>query len=430
MRKAGLVGLALLCALAVTACGDDNSSSSTSTAASTSTPVAANGPAITALAGPAEVSCSTDEATVPLTWATSNATAVDFSVDGQPLSAAAGYPTSGTGNVPVPCDNGTHEVSLTATGEGSITETITVGTVQKEKPVTRPIVLTLNAPDTVTCSGDTTEVELTWTTKNASAVGITVDGQPLPADAGQPVNGSSDVPVPCDGKTHRLGLIAYGQGNSAGSYVVQVTTLPKEPSTPTIADFTIPAEVSCTAGQQTEVAASWETKNTEGVDFEVNGQPLSAAAGYPASGSGNIPVPCNNRQNTITISTAGGGSVASRTLNVDMVAKTAPVLRPAITVFTMPVRVPCTVNPRKVTAKYRTANANYVTFQLDGVAIPKLGTLPLNGAAKLPIPCDGTQHKVTLVVEGQGNSVAQITRPITAVPQSGAVTAEETTTAP
>lgn len=130
MRKAVLVGLALLCAVAVTACGSNGSSNATSTAA-TSTPVAATGPAITALDGPAEVTCSTGQATVPLTWATSNATAVDFSIDGQPLSAAAGYPTTGTGNVPVDCDNGTHQITLTAQGDGSISESITVGTVQK-----------------------------------------------------------------------------------------------------------------------------------------------------------------------------------------------------------------------------------------------------------------------------------------------------------
>ena len=128
-------------------------------------------------------------------------------------------------------------------------------------------------------------------------------------------------------------------------------------------------------------------------------------------------MPCDNREHTITISTSGGGTTVTRRLTVDMVQKTAPVLRPAITVFTMPVRVPCTVNPRPVVAKWRTANTNYIAVQLDGVAIPKLGTLPLNGAAKLPIPCDGTQHKVTLVAEGQGNSIATVTRPITALPQ-------------
>lgn len=426
MRKAVLVGLALLCAVAVTACGSDSSSESTSTAA-TSTPAAATGPAIEALAGPAEVTCSTDQAAVPLTWATSNATAVDFSVDGQPLSAAAGYPTTGKGNVPVDCDNGTHEITLTAEGDGSISESITVGTVQKSKPVTRPVVRTLSAPSAVTCSGASTDVKLTWTTANATSVEITVDGQPLPADAGQPVNGSSQVPVPCDGKLHSLGLIAYGEGTTAASYVVKVQTNSAEPTTPSITSFTVPAEVACASGQ-TEVPATWTTKNADGVEFSVDGQPLSAAAGFPASGSGNVPVPCDNTSHAIALSTSGGGTTVTRTLTVDMVRKTAPVLRPAITVFTMPVRVPCTIDPKKVVANWRTQNADYVAVQLDGVAVPKLGTLPRNGAAKIPVPCDGTQHKVTLVVEGQGNSIAKNTRPITAIPQG--TESDETTTAP
>ena len=367
---------------------------------------------------------------MPLTWATTDATAVDFSVDGQPLPAAAGYPTSGKGNVPVPCDSGTHEVTLQATGDGSISESITVGTVEKAKPVTRPIIRTMSAPSAVTCSGDTTDVELTWTTENARAVEITVDGQPLPADAGQPVNGGGEVPVPCDGKVHDIGLIAYGAGSSAASYVVKVKTDTAEPATPSITSFTVPAEVSCTAGQTTEVAAEWTTTNAEGVSFAVDGQPLSAAAGFPASGSGNVPVACDNQEHTITLSTSGGGTTVGRRLEVDMVAKTAPVLRPAISVFTMAVRVPCTVDPRPVVATWRTANSNYVAFQLDGVAIPNLGTLPLNGAIKLPIPCDGTQHKITLVAEGQGNSIARITRPITAIPAGPVTTTPQTTTAP
>ena len=426
MRKAVLVGLALLCAVAVTACGSNGSSNATSTAA-TSTPVAATGPAITALDGPAEVTCSTGQATVPLTWATSNATAVDFSIDGQPLSAAAGYPTTGTGNVPVDCDNGTHQITLTAQGDGSISESITVGTVQKSTPVTRPIVRTLSAPSAVTCSGATTDVKLTWTTANATSVEITVNGRPLPADAGQPVNGSSQVPVPCDGKVHGLGLIAYGEGTSAASYVVKVQTDTAAPTTPSITSFTVPAEVACTSGQ-TDVPATWTTKNADGVSFAVDGRPLPAAAGFPASGSGNVPVPCDNASHTIALSTSGGGTTVTRRLTVDMVKKTAPVLRPAITVFTMPVRVPCTINPTKVVAKWRTQNADYIAVQLDGVAIPKLGTLPRNGAAKIPVPCDGTQHKVTLVVEGQGNSIATNTRPITALGQG--TTSDDTTTTP
>lgn len=286
---------------------------------------------------------------------------------------------------------------------------------------------TLSAPSAVTCSGATTDVKLTWTTANATSVEITVNGRPLPADAGQPVNGSSQVPVPCDGKVHGLGLIAYGEGTSAASYVVKVQTDTAAPTTPSITSFTVRAEVACTSGQ-TDVPATWTTKNADGVSFAVDGRPLPAAAGFPASGSGNVPVPCDNASHTIALSTSGGGTTVTRRLTVDMVKKTAPVLRPAITVFTMPVRVPCTINPTKVVAKWRTQNADYIAVQLDGVAIPKLGTLPRNGAAKIPVPCDGTQHKVTLVVEGQGNSIATNTRPITALGQG--TTSDDTTTTP
>ncbi len=233
MRKAVLAGVALLCVLAVAACGDDNSSSATSTAATSSTPVAATGPAINALAGPAEVTCSTDEATVPLTWATSNATAVEFSVDGQPVPAGAGYPTTGTGNVAVPCDHGTHEVTLTATGDGSISESVTVGTVQKAKPVTRPIIRTMSAPRAVTCTeGDTAEVKLTWTTENAPRWRSRSTTSPCPPTPASRSTAAATCRCPCDGKVHDIGLIAYGQGTSAASYVVKVQTNTAEPPTP------------------------------------------------------------------------------------------------------------------------------------------------------------------------------------------------------
>jgi hypothetical protein len=55
---------------------------------------------------------------VPAIWHFVGAQAISFSVDGQPLSAAAGYPPSGTGNVPVPCDGGRHEIWLFAYGPG------------------------------------------------------------------------------------------------------------------------------------------------------------------------------------------------------------------------------------------------------------------------------------------------------------------------
>ena len=65
-----------------------------------------------------DVTCPGGTAEVAASWVTQNTQAVSFSVDGQPLPAAAGFPTSGTGNIAVPCDGNDHKVTLTATGTG------------------------------------------------------------------------------------------------------------------------------------------------------------------------------------------------------------------------------------------------------------------------------------------------------------------------
>ena len=65
-----------------------------------------------------DVTCPGGTAEVAAAWVTQNAQAVNFSVDGQPLPAAAGFPTTGTGNIAVPCDGTDHKITLTATGTG------------------------------------------------------------------------------------------------------------------------------------------------------------------------------------------------------------------------------------------------------------------------------------------------------------------------
>jgi hypothetical protein len=65
-----------------------------------------------------DVTCPGGTAEVAASWLTQNTQAVSFSVDGQPLPAAAGFPTTGTGNIAVPCDGNDHKVTLTATGTG------------------------------------------------------------------------------------------------------------------------------------------------------------------------------------------------------------------------------------------------------------------------------------------------------------------------
>jgi hypothetical protein len=56
---------------------------------------------------------------VSAAWVTQNAQAVNFSVDGQPLPAGAGFPVTGVGRIAVPCDGNAHKVTLTATGAGA-----------------------------------------------------------------------------------------------------------------------------------------------------------------------------------------------------------------------------------------------------------------------------------------------------------------------
>ena len=66
-------------------------------------------------------------AEVAAAWVTQNASAVNFSVDGQPLPAAAGFPTTGTGNIAVPCDGNDHKVTLTADRHRAVGGVVAVG---------------------------------------------------------------------------------------------------------------------------------------------------------------------------------------------------------------------------------------------------------------------------------------------------------------
>jgi len=78
-----------------------------------------------------DITCSGSTVDAPAAWLTQNAQAVNFSVDGQPLPAAAGFPVSGVGNVAVPCDGHSHTVTLTATGSGasaSLSRSVNTGT--------------------------------------------------------------------------------------------------------------------------------------------------------------------------------------------------------------------------------------------------------------------------------------------------------------
>jgi hypothetical protein len=78
--------------------------------------------------------------------------------------------------------------------------------------------------DSATCNGDNGTVKAEWKTTGAESVDFSVDGQPVPADAGQPLSGSGDVPVPCDGSSHDVTLTATGSDGSSTSDSKQVST--------------------------------------------------------------------------------------------------------------------------------------------------------------------------------------------------------------
>ncbi len=80
--------------------------------------VACGGPApeITRFQVPGQVTCrGVVPPAVPVEYATTGATTVEFAVDGEAPGASAGYPASGRAELPFPCDGGRHTYSLTAT---------------------------------------------------------------------------------------------------------------------------------------------------------------------------------------------------------------------------------------------------------------------------------------------------------------------------
>jgi hypothetical protein len=193
-----------------------------------------------------DVNCSGAQASVPMSWSTRHAQTVEFQVDGQPVSAGAGYPVSGVGKVAVPCDGSEHLVVLSASGPGGqVSVARQVNTSNSPPPSTAPSISRFDLLDDVTCSGDTVEVSAAWVTQNAQAVNFSVDGQPLPAAAGFPVAGAGRIAVPCDGNAHKVTLTATGTGAPASLSRSVNTSISSSSSTtaPTMPpETTVPAQ--------------------------------------------------------------------------------------------------------------------------------------------------------------------------------------------
>jgi len=188
----------------------------------------------------------------------------------------------------------------------------------------QPVITSFSVIPDVTCSGTTSSVPMAWSTRNAQTVGFEVDGAPVPAGAGYPVNGTGNIAVPCDGKEHEVALVAGGAGGRASvSRQVNTATSPPPVGAPLVTRFHMLEDVTCPGGTA-EVAAAWVTQNASAVNFSVDGQPLPASAGFPTTGTGNIAVPCDGNDHKVTLTATGTGPVAASSRSVNTTVSTSP----------------------------------------------------------------------------------------------------------
>jgi hypothetical protein len=375
------------------------------------------GPVITAFQVIDDISCSGAQASVPMSWATRDAQKVEFEVDRQP--ANSGYPVSGVGNIAVPCDGREHAVVLVAVGsDRRVSIGRHVNTSNSPPASTAPSITAFDLLDDVTCTGNTVEVSAGWATRNAQAVNFSVDGQPLPAAAGFPVTGAGNIPVPCDGSTHKVTLTATGTGTPASlSRSVNTSNSPPPPpppppptpppplAGPVITAFQVIDDVSC-SGAEASVPMSWATRNAQTVEFQVDGQPVGAGAGYPVSGVGKVAVPCDGGEHGVALVASGPGGQVDLTRQVNTSNSPPPDTAPSIRRFDLLEDVTCSGDTAEVSAAWVTQNAQAVNFSVDGQPLPAAAGFPVTGSGNIPVPCDGNAHKVTLTATGTGVSAS------------------------
>jgi hypothetical protein len=85
---------------------------------------------------------------------------------------------------------------------------------------TTPEIEEFGVPATVDCSGDDPRVSLTWSTRSADRVTISVDGPGVYAEYGP--SGETAILFPCPGP-HTYLLTAYGPGGATRTETVTVT---------------------------------------------------------------------------------------------------------------------------------------------------------------------------------------------------------------
>jgi hypothetical protein len=159
-------------------------------------------------------------------------------------------------------------------------------------------------------------------------------------------------------------------------------------------------------GHHVVVPMAWSTRNAQSVVFEVDGAPVTAGAGYPLSGTGNAQVPCDGKEHEVALVASGPGGRASVSRQVNTSTSPPPVGAPLITRFHVLEDVTCPGGTAEVAASWVTQNAQAVSFSVDGQPLPAAAGFPTSGTGNIAVPCDGSDHKVTLTATGTGPAAA------------------------
>jgi hypothetical protein len=121
-----------------------------------------------------------------------------------------------------PSGGTTTEATTTVTTE----VTTSAGTTTTVPPGGSPIIETFDVPSTAECpaGSDTASVEVSWVATGADGVELSVDGEAPGASAGYGAEGSASLAVPCDGRSHEIGLTAFDAEGRTASTERNVTT--------------------------------------------------------------------------------------------------------------------------------------------------------------------------------------------------------------
>jgi hypothetical protein len=163
--------------------------------------------------------------------------------------------------------------------------------------------------------------------------------------------------------------------------------------------------VSCTGGGTKSVSFEYETKNTEAVDPEIDGQAVGAQAGYdPNSGTMNFPYLCPG-PHTLTISATGHNQTITESQKVTSTGSAAG--KPEVVTFDGPSTVTCKGDETvAVDFQYETKNATTVDPEIDGEAVgAQAGYDPHSGTMSFPYQCPGP-HTLTIDVGGANGQSA------------------------